>query len=202
MRKVLSYMLILISVTLILLPTIQDAYNGYLSNKLTSEAIEKNNYDEKFNESTNNYSSVYYEYKELRDCYNEDLHDKNVLLIIDKIDFKQIVLEGASEDNLKISVASIYGKGKPGEGNYCIAGHRSKYFGKNFNRILEIKKSDKIKVLSDNKIYEYKVCDVFKVKPEEIWVLNQSDKAEITLISCYPMYNPQWRIIVKGSLTE
>lgn len=202
MRKVLSYMLILISLILILVPTIKDFYYEYLNNKLTLEVLEDNNYGLNINEVIDENSAVYDEYRELRNYYNESSYNKRVLLIIEKIDFKQVVLEGASEENLKISVASIGSKGKPGEGNYCIAGHRSKYFGKNFNRILEIKKNDKIKVLSHNEVYEYKVYRVLKVKPEEVWVLNRSEEAEITLISCYPMYNPEWRIIVKGRLIE
>lgn len=202
MRKVLSYMLILISLILILVPTIKDFYYEYLNNKLTLEVLEDNNYGLNINEVIDENSAVYDEYRELRNYYNESSYNKRVLLIIEKIDFKQVVLEGASEENLKISVASIGRKGKPGEGNYCIAGHRSKYFGKNFNRILEIKKNDKIKVLSHNEVYEYKVYRVLKVKPEEVWVLNRSEEAEITLISCYPMYNPEWRIIVKGRLIE
>lgn len=126
------------------------------------------------------------------------------VLKIDKIKFSQPILKGATKENMKISVASIENTGKAGEiGNYAIAGHRSRTFGRNFNRLEEVEAGDTVKVDSGDNQYKYTVTEKLYVKPEEVWVLysNGKDK-EITLITCHPMNNPTQRLIIKGKIID
>ena len=126
------------------------------------------------------------------------------ILMIDKIDLKLPILTDATENNMKISVASIKGTGKPGQiGNYSIAGHRSHTYGRNFNRLNEVKAGDLIKVDDGNEQFSYEVTEKLYVKPDEVWVLesNGIDK-EITLVTCHPMINPTHRLIIKGKIKE
>jgi len=70
--------------------------------------------------------------KQARDEYIKN--NMEGILKIDKIDLHLPVLRGATEKNMKISVASIKGTGKIGDmGNYAIAGHRNYTYGRNFN---------------------------------------------------------------------
>ena len=70
--------------------------------------------------------------KQARDEYIKN--NMEGMLKIDKIDLHLPVLRGATEKNMKISVASIKGTGKIGDmGNYAIAGHRNYTYGRNFN---------------------------------------------------------------------
>lgn len=126
------------------------------------------------------------------------------MLKIDKIKFSQPILKGATENNLKISVASVANLGEPGEvGNYAIAGHRSRGFGRNFNRLEEVEVDDIVSVDTGESQYEYTVTEILYVKPEEVWVLNNNKKdREITLITCHPMVNPTHRLIIKGMILD
>ena len=127
------------------------------------------------------------------------------ILTIDKIKLRLPILTGATKENLDLSPSSIEHTGTPGEtGNYCIAGHRSHTYGRNFNRLNELESGDVIGMQAGGQSYRYVITGKFLVKPEETWVLYKTsgrDK-EITLITCEPMINPTHRLIVKGRLME
>lgn len=126
------------------------------------------------------------------------------VLTIEKINLKLPILQGATQENMRTTVASIAGTGKPGEvGNYAIAGHRNRTYGRNFNRLDELELGDRIGVNDGRESYDYEVTEKLYVKPEEVWVLksNGSDK-EITLVTCHPLVNPTHRLIVKGKMVE
>ncbi|WP_274648562.1 class D sortase [Paenibacillus humicola] len=126
------------------------------------------------------------------------------VLTIDKINLKLPILTGATKAHMLVSVASIAHTGKPGEvGNYAIAGHRNLTYGKNFNRLDEMKVGDLIKVDTGTKQFIYKVDQKLYVKPTDVWVLEGNGKdREITLVTCHPMGHPTHRLIVKGKLVE
>lgn len=126
------------------------------------------------------------------------------ILKIDKIDLELPILTDATENNMKISVASIKDTGKLGQiGNYSIAGHRSHTYGRNFNRLNEVEVGDLIKVDDGKEQFSYEVMEKLYVKPDEVWVLEGSDiDKEITLVTCHPMINPTHRLIIKGKIKE
>ncbi len=126
------------------------------------------------------------------------------IIEIPSIKLKIPVLKGASVENLKISAASLAGSAKAGNvGNYVIAGHRMRAYGKIFNRLDDLTSGDEIRISDGTNDYVYTITEKFFVKPEETWVLNGNDtEREITLISCHPIYNPTHRIIIKGKIEE
>ncbi|TCZ76591.1 class D sortase [Paenibacillus albiflavus] len=126
------------------------------------------------------------------------------ILSIEKIDLMLPILHGATDINMKTTVASIENTGKAGElGNYAIAGHRNFTYGRNFNRLDEMEVGDKIDVDNGDHQFTYTVTEKLYVKPEEVWVLegNKKDK-EITLVTCHPMVDPTHRLIVKGKIID
>lgn len=126
------------------------------------------------------------------------------ILHINKIGLQLPILHGATKNNMKTSVASIINTGKAGMvGNYALAGHRNRTYGRNFNRLDEVEMGDKIQIDNGEEQYEYTVTEKLRVKPEEVWVLeaNGEDK-EITLVTCDPMVNPTHRLIIKGKIIE
>lgn len=130
--------------------------------------------------------------------------DMEGMLTIEKIDLMLPILHGATDQNMKTTVASIENTGKAGEvGNYAIAGHRNYTYGRNFNRLDEMNLGDAIQVDNGEAQFTYIVTEKLYVKPEDVWVLegNGQDK-EITLITCHPMKNPTHRLIIKGKITE
>lgn len=126
------------------------------------------------------------------------------ILMIDKIGLKLPILEGATQHNLRTTVASITNTGLPGEvGNYAIAGHRNYTYGRNFNRLNELQVDDRIGVNTGQKQFEYAVTEKLLVKPDEVWVLEPNGKdKEITLVTCHPVVNPTHRLIIKGKMIE
>ncbi|HBS46363.1 MAG TPA: class D sortase [Paenibacillus sp.] len=126
------------------------------------------------------------------------------ILTIDKIDLKLPILHGATQENMKKTVASIANTGKAGEiGNYTVAGHRNRTYGRNFNRLDEMVVGDHIEINNGKKQFDYTVTEKLYVKPDEVWVLKPDGKdKEITLITCDPMINPTHRLIIKGKIID
>ncbi|WFA08016.1 class D sortase [Tissierella sp. Yu-01] len=140
--------------------------------------------------------------KKQRDDYIKNNMDG--ILEIEKINLKLPILRGATEKNMLISVASINNTGTLGEiGNYAIAGHRNRTYGRNFNRLDEVEGGDIIYIRDGENNYKYTVVEKLYVLPEEVWVLNGNNMdKEITLITCHPRINPTHRLIVKGKIIE
>lgn len=126
------------------------------------------------------------------------------ILSIASIDLSLPILRGATDKNMKTTVASIENTGSAGKiGNYAIAGHRNFAYGRNFNRLDEMKEGDVIEVDTGNEQHEYIVTEKLYVKPEEVWVLEGNDvDREITLVTCHPMKNPTHRLIIKGKIID
>lgn len=189
-KKLLSIILIIFGLLIIAYPKLDETYNDYKQKVILKniEIMEKDSSEEK------NY----------KDVLNKKTKNTTPILKIDKINLKQPVLEGATKENMAISVTSVNPKVKPGDtSNYSISGHRSYKYERNFNRLDEIEKGDIIEVIYLGDEFKYKVNKKFLVKPHEVWVLDsKNNKPEITLITCEPMYNPTHRLIVQGELIK
>lgn len=125
-------------------------------------------------------------------------------LTINQIDLKIPIMEGASQQNLKLAAGHLEGTDPLGEtGNAAIAAHRSYTYGKQFNRLLEVKTGEIIYIETPNKKLTYKITETLLVKPTDLSVLqNESNESMITLITCHPMKNPTHRYIVKAVLQK
>ena len=128
------------------------------------------------------------------------------MLNIPDINFNMVVIEDATVDHLNVSVSSIHSTGKPWtEGNYVIAGHRSRTYGRHFNRLNEIEIGDSILFTnSEHGRYTYKVTETMIVDQYATWVMDNESYRQITLITCDPIHvkNPPTRLIIKGQLIE
>lgn len=104
---------------------------------------------------------------------------------IPKIGLDAIVVEGATRKQLAIGPAHIKDTALPGEtGNAVITGHRDTFF----RHIYELQKGDAIFVRRNGEVFKYEVTGKKIVKPEDVSVLQQTTDAELTLITCYPVY--------------
>ena len=213
-RRVISTLTIIIGLVLLVYPKVSEVYNNYQQKKIvkewqqslgSSEEIMDNGVGsilpgslESDKDSGDEEEKNRKNEKKLTEGYTK----KNIkgMLKIEKINLNLPILSGAIEENLKISVASIEHTGNAGEfGNYAIAGHRSRTYGRNFNRLEEVEIGDIIEVDKGEKIYKYTVVEKLFVKPEETWVLNNNKNIKgITLVTCHPMVdNPTHRLIIK-----
>ena len=104
---------------------------------------------------------------------------------IGAIGLEVMILEGTGDDTLRRAVGHIPGTSLPGqEGNVAIAGHRDTFF----RPLRNIQKDDEITLTTLNGSYRYRVDSIRVVEPEDIEVLDDSDDAVLTLVTCYPFY--------------
>ena len=123
------------------------------------------------------------------------------ILTISKIDLKVAIGEGTDLKTLKYAVGHFNNTAMPGQkGNFCLAGHRSYTFGEYFNRLGEIKNGDEIQVKTINGDYKYKVYDIQVVLPDKVKVLNSTNDASMTLVTCTPIRIATHRLIIKARL--
>ena len=104
---------------------------------------------------------------------------------ISAIGLEVMILEGTEDETLRRAVGHIPGTSLPGqEGNVAIAGHRDTFF----RPLRNIQKDDEITLTTLNGSYRYRVDSFRVVEPEDIAVLDDSDDAVLTLVTCYPFY--------------
>jgi sortase A len=104
---------------------------------------------------------------------------------IPKIHLDAVVVEGTSSKDLSAGPGHIAETALPGEsGNAVITAHRDTYF----RHIPELNQGDEIIVQRDGQVFRYQVTGKKIVRPEDVSVLHATTDAELTLITCYPVY--------------
>lgn len=133
----------------------------------------------------------------------QDINGTIGIMLIPKIDLKVAVSDGVDMQTLKYAVGHFPGTAMPGQkGNFCVAGHRSYTYNESFNRLDEVKKGDYIIVKTTKGEYKYKIDDIKVVEPTETSVLDKTDDATITLVTCTPIRVATHRLIIKGKLEK
>lgn len=190
MKKIISMILIFIGISLICYPKLCERYYDEKRREIMSNIQVKNEED------------LIPKREVTIDEVKKENKVEQLMLKITKINLWQPILNGASEENLKVSIGLVNKEAKPGEvGNYVLAGHRSHTYGRNFNRLDEVVIGDEIEIHDGLKRYVYIIDRKIIVKPDDVWVMdeNETDK-ELTLITCHPMINPTHRLIIKGKI--
>jgi sortase A len=130
------------------------------------------------------------------------LENMDGVITIEKIDLKAVILKPASKYNLDISICSVNDTGKIGApGNFVLAGHYSRIYGRHFNRLKEVAIGDIIKVNDGYNEYNYCITEMFSVEPTDVWVIeDDGERRLITLITCDYATKPINRWIVRGEI--
>lgn len=121
-------------------------------------------------------------------------------LVIPKISFSAIIVEGTDHRALLRGLGHLKGSSLPGaRGNSVVTAHRDTFF----RHIVDLTNGDHLLVQRSGKIYIYEVTGKRVVEPTAINVVRQTADDRLTLITCYPTYYigpaPQ-RLIVIGKL--
>ena len=178
---VVGVLLILVAVYLFAKPHIDD----YLTKKDNETKIENYN-------------------KDTLDNKNQEVEipkDKTKMagyLAVPEADIKTPVYPGpATPEQLNRGVSFAEADESLKDQNIAIAGHT--YTGSSdyqFSNLLDAKVGSKVYFTTGNKKNEYKIVEIFDVKPEEVEVLeeHQSQKQQLTLITCdnYNEQTNQW----------
>jgi sortase A len=102
---------------------------------------------------------------------------------ISRIDLSAMILEGVDRRTLRRAVGHIPGTPLPGQpGNVALAGHRDTFF----RALRNIHEGDEITLQTVSGLYRYRVDFTKVVDPGEMRVLDNSDDAILTLVTCYP----------------
>lgn len=102
---------------------------------------------------------------------------------ISRIGLAAMIMEGIDNRTLRRAVGHFPGTALPGrQGNVAIAGHRDTFF----RALRHIRKDDEITLTTLTGSYRYRVVATKVVEPEAIEVLDNSDDAILTLVTCYP----------------
>lgn len=203
--KWLAYLLIIAGIATMSYPKLKSMYYSHQEQQLLEDW-----------EASSEGSVIQQSYQQLDQVFAEKSLPKKKLnssnlqtgilgkLTINQIDLTIPIMEGASQQNLKVGAGHLKGTTPIGElGNAAIAAHRSYTYGKQFNRLLEVKTGEIIYIETKNKKLTYKITETLLVKPTELSVLeNDRNASVITLITCHPMKNPTHRYIVKAVLQK
>jgi sortase A len=104
---------------------------------------------------------------------------------IARIGLSAMVLEGTSNRTLRRAVGHIPGTPLLGQqGNVGIAGHRDTFF----RPLRNVRNDDEITLTTLNGTYRYRVDSARVVAPDDMQVLDSSNDAILTLVTCYPFY--------------
>jgi sortase A len=68
------------------------------------------------------------------------------------------------------------------DGNSALAGHRNTFF----RPLQHIRVGDELRVSTVRGDFRYQVRETMVVGPDEVWVLDPTDRPMLTLITCYP----------------
>ncbi|HET6443014.1 MAG TPA: sortase [candidate division Zixibacteria bacterium] len=120
---------------------------------------------------------------------------------IPAIDVDSPVVQGMYDwEQLKKGVAQLIDSAHPGQvGNMALAGHNDIY-GEVFRYLDELTPGDEIIVTTQRQSYTYVVRDSMVVNPTDVWVLEPTEFASATLVSCYPYRVNTKRIAVFADL--
>lgn len=123
------------------------------------------------------------------------------LIEIPSINLSQGLVEGISDDVLQYYLGHFENSAKPGEiGNFAIAGHRVSDYSEAFVNLYKVEIGDKINVKANKKNYVYEITENYIVSPDRVDVLDDTEDATITLVTC--TVGAKERVIVKGKLVK
>lgn len=110
------------------------------------------------------------------------------------------IVQGTGEEQLKKGVGQHIGSANPGEKNNIVLTAHNDIFGEIFRDLDKLKPGDQVITYTSQRSYTYIVTATEVVEPTQVEVMGPSDKAIITLISCYPYRVDNKRIVVTGHL--
>ena len=112
------------------------------------------------------------------------------------------VLEGSDDGTLARAAGHIEDTAFPGQpGNIGIAGHRDTIF----RPLRRLRDGDPITLSTSDRVFRYRVSGTKIVDPQDVYVLDPTDRPAVTLVTCYPFefigHAPR-RFIVRADLVS
>ena len=123
-------------------------------------------------------------------------------LTVPRLRLSTPVLEGSDDGTLRSGAGHIEDTPFPGEaGNVGIAGHRDTVF----RPLRHIQVGDPLELKTADRLFKYKISKTIIVGPDDVYVLDPTEKPTLTLVTCYPFdfigHAPK-RFIVQAQLVS
>jgi sortase A len=114
----------------------------------------------------------------------QELHDGPLgVLTIPRLGLDGVIKEGTDDDILDVAIGRIPGTvGTPATGNIALAAHRDTFF----RPLRNVRANDVIHLQTAEGLFEYVVTELLVVDPEDVWVLDPTERPTLTLVTCYP----------------
>jgi len=112
------------------------------------------------------------------------------------------VVQGDGWEQLKKGVGQRLDSAMPGEaGNVVLSAHND-IFGELFRDLDQLRPGDEVILSTPSRDFTYRVTGMRIVDPTDVSVMEQTKRATVTLISCYPYLVDNQRIVVFAELVE
>ncbi len=121
---------------------------------------------------------------------------------IPEIGVNHSVVQGDDWEQLKKGIGHHIESALPGQaGNMVLSAHNDIY-GEIFRHLDKLSPGDEVFVSNGRERYTYVINEIRVVAPTDVWVMDNTDHASLTLISCYPYLVNNKRIVVFADLVE
>ena len=208
-RSKLSLVLIAAGVLLMLYPLFTYVYAWYEQNKLVA-ALEQQNIDvsedsqaegDELGQPDEQNGKV--ENPILEGAPPEDIFPSGeftgALLEIPALNLKVAVLSGTTQAVLAKGPGWYEESALPGQGNTCIAGHRTMH-GAWFRNVDQLQPGDPLVLIFMRNRYVYKVERVFPIANNDWSVIQPTEYPALTLTTCHPPGSASQRLVVRAAL--
>ena len=117
---------------------------------------------------------------------------------IDKINIEYPIIEYTDSNALWKSICKITSVNIDGTSNLCLAGHNMRNLTM-FGNLRKLTNGDKIEITDlKGEKYIYEVYDKFYIDPKQVDIMNPTNEAIVTLITCNDASDK--RLIIRGNL--
>jgi sortase A len=104
-------------------------------------------------------------------------------LDVPRLRLSALIAEGDDDGTLRVAIGHLPDTVLPWqEGNSALAGHRDTFF----RPLQHIRVGDELRVSTVHGDFRYQVRETMVVGPNDVWVLDPTDRPTLTLITCYP----------------
>ena len=123
-------------------------------------------------------------------------------MLIPKIGVDAPVVAGDTWEDLKKGIGHRPGGANPGErGNMVVSAHNDTY-GEIFRDLDKLEPGDEVLVYTDEGAFRYIVNEVKIVSPTKVEVMDPTDYATLTMITCYPYLVDTHRVVAIADLAD
>lgn len=116
-------------------------------------------------------------------------------MVIPAIEVDAPIVMGDTWEDLKKGIGHRPGSAMPGEPNNMVVSAHNDVYGEIFRRLPELEPGDEVTIYTDLGAYRYAVVRVEIVLPTQVEVMDPTDHAVLTMISCYPYLLDTHRVV-------